>query len=297
VRGAARRRNGRAGTAGSMMPASFDNIVLRPPAELVANIAEQAAANQAEAQALDRDAEFPVQGLAGLARAGALLAVLPRAHGGNGFGTDPAMALQTATLLISIGRGSIALGRIFEAHMNAVRLIVRHGTEAQTRAMAQEVRAGALFGLWVTNDGDGVELLPTGGGMQYRGAKIFCSAARHATHALITARHAGETVMCIVKLGTGECVRDLPGGLAGVRGARTGCVDFSFVPAHIGSIIGAPGAYLAEPDFSTGAWRALAVSVGAMEAIVEATRAELLVRGRADAPQQRERFGRMMTKS
>jgi alkylation response protein AidB-like acyl-CoA dehydrogenase len=78
-----------------------------------------------------------------------------------------------------------------------------------------------------------------------------------------------------------------------VRGAVTGRVDFSGVRLPIDTIFGAAGDYLRQPDFSAGAWRASAVTVGALGALVDAVRAELIARGRLGHPQQRERMGRM----
>jgi alkylation response protein AidB-like acyl-CoA dehydrogenase len=60
------------------------------------------------------------------------------------------------------------------------------------------------------------------------------------------------------------------------------------------TIFGAAGDYLRQPDFSAGAWRASAVTVGALGALVDAVRAELVARGRLGHPQQRERLGRML---
>ena len=75
--------------------------------------------------------------------------------------------------------------------------------------------------------------------------------------------------------------------------AATGQVNFTGVSQDLNAEFGAPDVYLVEPEFSAGAWRASAVTAGALAALVEAVRAELAARGRAQAPEQRQRLGRM----
>ena len=59
---------------------------------------------------------------------------------------------------------------------------------------------------------------------------------------------------------------------------------------RVRSWIGAPGDYLQEPNFSSGAWRASAGAYGALDALVEAVGAELCRKGQAAAPMQLARL-------
>ncbi len=248
-----------------------------------------------EAQDCDRTGAFPIESLARLAEAGVLACVVPTPLGGLGIGTEPDRAEAAAALLMAIGGANIALGRIFEAHLNAIRLIMRYGAEPQRRIAARDAQDGALFALWVTDDAHGVRFQSTAEGLRLQGQKLFCSAARHATRAVITAADtAGDRFLMVVPLGRGEQVRDLPAGLQGVRGAGTGSLDFSGVLVDAGAVMGTPAAYLEPPEFAVGAWRASAVAAGGLAALVEAARTELVARGRAHSAEQRERFGRMM---
>ena len=263
-------------------------------AALLARLQPVIAASRINAQKLDRAAAFPADDVAALARAGAIAAVVPTLMGGLGIGTEPARAGSTVRILHFIGSGSVALGRIFEGHLNAVRLVVRNATPSQCRTVATDARAGHLHALWVTDAADPLRFTQSGNSIELTGEKHFCSAAGHATRAVVTAMSPqGETHLLLLPLNAGEVVRKLPSGLQGVRGAGTGRVDFTGVRHDAAVVFGDPDIYLAEPEFSAGAWRASAVTAGALSALTEATRAELAGRGRADAPEQRQRLGRM----
>jgi alkylation response protein AidB-like acyl-CoA dehydrogenase len=249
---------------------------------------------RANAQKLDRAGGFPVADVAALAKSGALLSVVPTLMGGLGIGTEPARATDTARVLALIGSGSIALGRIFEGHLNALRLVMRNAAPSLCRIAATDARAGHLHALWVTDGPTPLRFAPIENGIELTGEKQFCSAAGNATRAVVTAAGpAGETRLLLLPLQRGEVARKLPTGLQGVRSAGTGRVDFSGVRHDASVLFGTPEIYLAEPEFSAGAWRASAVTAGALSALTEATRAELEGRGRADAPEQRQRLGRM----
>jgi alkylation response protein AidB-like acyl-CoA dehydrogenase len=157
-----------------------------------------------------------------------------------------------------------------------------------------DARAGHLHALWVTDGTDPLRYTRATRFIKLSGQKRFCSAAGHATRAVVTAAGPdGETRMLLLPLGNGEAVRHLPTALQGARSAGTGCVDFSNVRHGTEVVFGPADSYLAEPEFSVGAWRASAVAAGGLSALVEAARAELAGRGRAEAPEQRERLGRM----
>ena len=67
------------------------------------------------------------------------------------MGTEPDGALALMQMLRLIGRGSLSVGRIYEAHVNALHLVVRYGTDVQARHVGARASAGQLFGLWVTD--------------------------------------------------------------------------------------------------------------------------------------------------
>lgn len=263
-------------------------------AALQARIDPLVATIRANAQRLDRTGGFPAEDVSALTKAGAIAAVAPTLMGGLGIGTEPPRAHATASVLQLIGSGSIALGRIFEGHLNAIRLVMRNGTLAQQRTAATDARAGHLHALWVTDGSNPLRYTRHDDRIVIEGEKQFCSAAGQATRAVVTAVDPqGETRMLLLPLGCGEVAKKLPAGLQGVRGAGTGRVEFPSISYRSDVIIGDAGAYLAEPEFSCGAWRASAVTAGALTALTDMVRAELVARNRAQAAEQRERLGRM----
>jgi alkylation response protein AidB-like acyl-CoA dehydrogenase len=243
-------------------------------------------------------AEFPAEAMRLLAEVGALTAPLPIAYGGLGLGTERQRGLVLLDFLHLLGQAGLPLGRLVEAHINALRIVMRYGSDAQHQLASELVRGGALLALWVTDPpGDrGLRLLANDGGLVLIGQKMFCSGAGHATHAVVTAEDAarGETRLLLVDLGGIERVSPLPAGLAGMRAAVTGQVDFTGLALAADRVIGQPGDYLKEPDFSAGAWRSSAVALGGLHRLLSLLRDQLIGRGRQDDPHQRARFGQAL---
>jgi alkylation response protein AidB-like acyl-CoA dehydrogenase len=235
------------------------------------------------APALDEAAGFPDDEIATLRDAGALAVPLPLEHGGD--------ALRD--LLVALGSGNLSVGRIFEAHVNARHLVARYGIAQQKAQVAEDVAAGHLFALWVTDPPTG-DLLMTmaGDGIRLSGGKMFCSAAGFATRAVVTAADArGDSYMLVLPLGIGERVRRLEAPMQGMRAAVTGTVDFTGCLVAADARLGAAGDYLREPDLSTGAWRSSAVALGGLQSVVEHAQAQLKVAGRIGDPHQLQRLG------
>jgi alkylation response protein AidB-like acyl-CoA dehydrogenase len=237
-------------------------------------------------------AEFPAKAMRLLAEAGGLTAPLPIAFGGLGLGTERHRGGVLLDFLHLLGQASLPLGRLLEAHINALRIIMRYGDPDQQSFAAEAVRAGALFALWVTDPPqDGLRMAAQNDALVLIGAKLFCSGAGHATHAVVTAEDQGVMRLLLLDLGSGERVSPLPAGLSGMRAAVTGQVDFTGVAVGADRIIGGPGDYLREPDFSGGAWRSSAVALGGLYRLLDLARRQLMGRGRQDDPHQRARFG------
>jgi alkylation response protein AidB-like acyl-CoA dehydrogenase len=241
-----------------------------------------------ESASSDSAACFPFAALARLREAGLLMAPVPVEFGGFGL---HAMGdgRSLFRLLHLLGYADLSLGRIFEAHVNAIELIRHYGTPRQMEAAALAAQAGDLFALWVTDPAkQGVGLSRD---FRLLGEKWFCSAAGAAKQALITAQTEAGSQMVLVAITPGVAVTDRGVKLAGMRAATTGSVDFTGVAVDHDALIGEPGDYLREPVFSTGAWRSSAVALGGLAALIDTAKDELCSRGRADNPFQRMRFG------
>ncbi|MBR0665457.1 acyl-CoA dehydrogenase [Roseomonas hellenica] len=237
-----------------------------------------------EAAATDQDGAYPAAGVAALHRIGLLAAPL------HGLGTAPEGADGLALALRLIGRASLPLGRLYEGHVNALRLILRHGTRDQIALGAADARDGHLFAIWNTDDARAPVRLD---GEVLSGRKVLCSGAGFVRRALITAeeeRGAGP-VLLLLPLRPGEGA-DLSGWQPlGMRASASGAVDFTGMPAPPQRRIGAPGAYARQPDFTAGGWRFAAVQCGGIEAVLEALRSHHRRTGRGSNPHQAARLG------
>ncbi len=174
---------------------------------LLARLTALLPAMQDRAAALDVAARFPADDLADLRAAGVLAAPLPGRLGGLGVGTEPAQATAALDLFRLLGRGNLALGRLVEAHVNALRLVVRYGDAGAVRC-----RSGGRAG--------GPAVRPLGHRPARRrlrveadgaspGAKQFCSGAGHCTRAVVTAQGSGQTRLAyavVGRNGTGSSV-------------------------------------------------------------------------------------------
>ena len=185
----------------------------------------------------------------------------------------------------------MAVARLFEAHVNAVRLVTRFGTPEQRAAFARQCHKGALYGLWVT-DAPGQAVRVEHGVLM--GAKSPCSGAGHLRHALITVQDGKGTRMALLDLTGLEPVVPLGPQLLGMRTSANGSVRLDGTPLPDHALLGADGDYLREPDFSTGAWRTMAATLGGMDALIAAVRGQLTARKHDAFPLQQARFGEML---
>ena len=249
---------------------------------------------QCAAELLDQNSLFPVAEFEELRAAGALAAVLPRRFDGLGLGTEPDGAIGAFGLLRLLGRANLALGRVFEGHMNALRLVVTYADESQLQQVAAEIRDGHLFAIWNTErPSEEARIVEGPAGLSLMGCKSFCSAAGYATRALITANSVdGASRMLLISLKPGERAEPMELKTQGMRAATTGRIVLYELPLSPRKIIGEADDYLREPAFSGGAWRTCAVILGGIEALVEEARKQLISRGRHDSPFQQARMGR-----
>ena len=235
----------------------------------------------------DEDGAYPAADVASLHEAGLLTAVLPVKCGGAGL-----TGLSLSDVLRSIGSGSLPLGRLFEGHVNALELVLRYGNPQRIELVAEEARAGKLFGVWNTDDANGLRLIHAHGRSWLEGRKILASGAGHIERPLVTATDEnGRRLMVLPKLGAPDRA-DLAGWTAhGMRASATGAVDFTGVEIQPLEIVGREGDYERQPWFSAGAWRFAAVHLGGMERLFDLLRRHLQETNRGKDPHQAARLG------
>ncbi len=240
----------------------------------------------------DHDGADPTALCHPLSGHGLFVDALPAAHGGAGLCSA---AEPLARTLMQVGGADLSAGRIFEGHVNAVKLISRHGDEAQMSALARDVHAGAVCGVWNAEAPPGLQLdlAPDADRAgRLRGGKIYASGLGLVSRPVVTARTgAGEVLMLAPRL-KATPPHDLSAWtVQGMRATATGTVDFTGLEVGPSDVIGGPGDYYSAPGFKGGAWRFAAVQTGALLRLAQLMREELRARRREGDPHQKARLG------
>ncbi|TGE07550.1 acyl-CoA dehydrogenase family protein [Hymenobacter fodinae] len=249
----------------------------------------------AQAAQSDQEGGFPAEEFTWIREVGLLVAALPPALGGSGLG-HPSQALPLLQTLQHIGRGNLAVGRVYEGHVNALLLLQRFGRPEQIAAWAAAAHAGHLFGVWNTEAHDGVKLEPLPDGRyRLRGSKTFGSGAGHVTRPLLTAElpDGGWQMLILPADEQQPALNTSFWRPLGMRATASFRVDFTGLEITAEELLGHPGDYYRQPWFSGGATRFAAVQLGGAEAIFDETRRFLRNLGRTDDPYQRQRLGEM----
>lgn len=268
---------------------SITNVLVR--GDEVANVCA------ANASAIDHNGAFPVKEFEWIAQAGLLTAPLKPELGGLGLGIDAAVTYELLMLLKQIGRGNLAVGRVYEGHVNGLQLLQTFGTPAQIELYASDARdRHKLFGVWNAEAVDGVKVCPLEDG-RYRleGCKTFCSGSGFVDRPFVSGPLADDSwQLCIVPMEAVATVSDpawwQPSGMRATASLK---VDFSGVELDAMALIGQPGDYFRQPWLTTGVIRFAAVQLGGAEALFDATRHYLRDLNRMTDPYQQERLGRM----
>ncbi len=257
---------------------------LRREARAVATLAFTNAA------VMDRDGAFPDREVSELHRRGLLLAPFSPATGGCDLGSPHSDPALLADVLATIGRGSLSLGRLFEGHVNAVKLARLYGSREAVALLENEAGQGRLTGVWMAEDGCPLAAARSGNGWRLDGRKILASGAGHIRRPLVAAKTDAGSLLMLPALGDIDRV-DLTGWTpAGMKATATGTVDFTGIAVGEHEVVGRPGDYLRSPYFRGGAWRVMAVQLGGMIALLEAHRVQIAGCGRDGDRMQRARF-------
>ncbi|GJE19261.1 acyl-CoA dehydrogenase family protein [Methylobacterium marchantiae] len=256
-----------------------------------ARIAARVAASRAAEH--DHDGGFPEADVDHLRTLGLLAAPIPRDEGGAGLGEEPGAA-SLCDVLRLVGSGSLALGRIYEGHVNALQLVARYGDASQRSRLFADARHGHLFGVWNTERADdGLKLVEGPDGYRLKSGKILASGAGYVTRPLVTARTIPGDLAYMVVADLAPFTRaDLSDWRAhGMRASATGTVDLTGLALTRDDLLGEPDSYGRQPYFFGGAWRFAAVQLGGVEAVLDIWRDHLRRTGRGHDPHQSARLG------
>ena len=245
----------------------------------------------------DTDGDFPEEAFQLLANAGLLAVTLP----GQPLDSTQDHTAQLLTMLKRIGTANLAVGRVYEGHINALLLAQLFGTPSQLQQWHDDVRQHHLFSVWNTQADDGMLIHELGGGRyELEGYKTFCSGANWVSRPLITGElmrqgHKAGWQMCIVPT---ERVAAMQADARfwkplGMRASASFKLNFTGIVIDENDLLGGPGAYFQQPYFSGGAIRFAAVQLGGAESLLEATRLMLRSMGRVDDVFQQTRLAEM----
>ncbi len=215
----------------------------------------------------------------------------PLESGGEIFADARAENASLLGVLRIIGRADLSLGRIFEGHVNALKLFAWFGSAEQKLELASTLRDGAFYGVWATEPPPGVTLGRSGTDWLLTGAKAFATGAGGLAFAVITARGEEDGTQLVVVPANVATRTDLSAWrVRGMRATGSGSYDLTGMQPSEDKLLGAPGDYTREPRFTAGAWRFLAVQLGGVEGLLAETRSAMSEIARNDAL-QRVKFG------
>ncbi|OUJ72324.1 acyl-CoA dehydrogenase family protein [Hymenobacter crusticola] len=264
----------------------------QPPEQAAADLAPRLAAHAAQS---DYEGGFPADEIDWLREAGLLSAPLQAQWADSQVSAAAQLEAQLKTLK-HIGRGNLAVGRVYEGHVNALQLLQRFGLPAQVAGWAADAAAGHLFGVWNTEAHDGVHLEPLPDGRyRLRGSKTFASGSGYVTRPLLTAALPDGGWQMLI-LPADQQVPALDKSFwrpLGMRASASFRADFTGLELGVDDLLGQPGDYYQQPGFSGGAIRFAAVQLGGAEAVFNETRHFLSKTGRTEDPYQRMRLGEL----
>ena len=239
------------------------------------------------AAAIDVEGAFPTQEFRWLAKAGLLNSAIVHLP-----------TLDLLRILWHVGRGNLAVGRLYEGHVNALQLVNWFGDDTQKARYFADADAGQLFAVWNTQADGGVHFEAVKNGWQMRGAKTFCSGAGSVMRPVVTGElENGGWQMAIVPTENAQLDIDRSWWQPmGMKASASFATDFSGTQLGQEDLLGKAGDYYRQPAFSGGAIRFCAVQLGGAAALTEQTRRFLRAANRADDAFQQARVGRMTMK-
>ena len=145
--------------------------------------------------------------------------------------------------LRSQAQGDLVLGRLVEAHADAIAIMAE--------LAGPSIGPGQRWGVWAAGPAGSLQGRPDGGGWRIEGTKAWCSGAALVTHALVDASTPDGQQLFAVDLGDPGVVLGPPTWVGpGMIRADTRSVGFHQAAALP---VGQPGQYLTRPGFWAGA--------------------------------------------
>ncbi len=191
--------------------------------------------------------------------------------------------------LYHAGRHDVALGRLFEGHVDAMQIIHRYASRSQRQSVEQMIASAPVLGVW---NAEGPDHHLDFDGETLTGGKSYASGAGILSHVLVTSK-AGTPDVQLHLVDLAEFPPNIDRSwwsVAGMQQSQTHQVRWSGAKA---TQFGMPGDYEREPWFSGGALRFATVQAGGLAGLLDAVRAHLSKLGRTNDPVQERRLAEM----
>ncbi len=199
--------------------------------------------------------------------------------------SDPS---RTARALMQVGAANLAVGRLWEGHINALRLFRLYATSPLKTAVTHRIEKGALLGVWGADGAVAVTL--DRADRHLNGCKSFASGLGTVTHALVTVNSGLDVRLALVDVTDARRGDAATWNMRGMEATASGTFDFSGLSEDAIEWIGSPGDYLKEPHFVGGVWRIAALQVGAAAGLIDVAATQLRRMGRMQAEAQQARL-------
>lgn len=247
----------------------------------------------ARAGAADRGDTTLAPDMNDLRTARLLIAPLDTEVGGVGLCWQAGAVAQGVEVLRILGRANLAVARLFEGHVNAVKLVMLYGTPQIRDTVGQSVKEGALMGVWGADGARPLTVRTDGARVLLDGTKRFASGLGLVSLAVLSATDdAGANRLIVAPVEDAGRADVTSWRVSGMRATASGDFDATGLVLRHSALLGEAGDYHREPHFAGGVWRYAAAQLGGLEALVDALRADLAARGRLSDPHQAARFAR-----
>jgi len=206
--------------------------------------------------------------------------------------SDPA---RTARALMQVGAANLGVGRLWEGHINALRLIRLYGSGDLENTVSRRITKGALLGVWGADGAVPVTLDRADNHLN--GCKCFASGLGTVTHALVTVNSGPDVRLALVDVTNPRRADETTWDMRGMQATASGTYDFDKLPRDRIEWIGGPGDYVQEPHFVGGVWRIAALQAGAAVGLLDMAATELRNMGRMQAEAQKTRLMTMLIRA
>ena len=195
--------------------------------------------------------------------------------------------------LIAITEANLPLARLYEGHVNALRLVRTLGDSTARAQVRRDCDAGLLLGVW---GAEGAKPLAIDGDY-LTGGKRFASGLGTVSRAVVTVGEGKAVRLALLDVSDTQRHRPETWCKTGMRATVSGDFDATGIPVSDLLWLGEPGQYLDEPGFIGGVWRIAAVQVGGTLGLLRAAADHLAALGRLGAEAQVARLAPVLTRA